>query len=338
MCLDVGEEEPDFTFPDLSQKLKPVKCLLTTTTLHKMETIKRGLFPLHTSNCISGYAGTGKTYVVLWMLTEALKKKKKLKVYWADAEIGFAGWLHKVQSVKDAAEVLQGRVAYGYAKVPDVEDMDSNSILVLDSMTGHGCPPDGSDATQFIDDAVRPYVKQGSTVICIDHMAYNENAKKKPMIGHSSKLQAMQGSVLVAEAKVEFGEYVDGIIELTKGKDNTGALGPIRKDDLAVTLRGNPQEGFAIDVPKISPDGGKPKNVVNDRKAMVKMKKLIQEQGQGYTTQADALSCMIGSQSKRRDQLNDLVMQQRLKVVKVGHQMRYSVHTTRKQTSTKEES
>ena len=185
-------------------------------------------------NFIFGTPGSGKSWVALHCVHEALMRRNRviywdhedtastlkrrsslmgldLADFWADGQFKYlrAGLDGSTLAMTEALEWVQGG--------------DGPTLVVIDSAESAGCPSDGADVAPWLSKLVLPFLEAGATVLVIDHVPKRKEGRPLGPIGSQHKLARIDGAALLVTG-VPWTQKTDGHLVLTNHKDRHGQL------------------------------------------------------------------------------------------------------------------
>ena len=229
---------------------EPVECLVTVSSKENEgeEAYPVGLIPLQQASVLVGDYNQGKSYLALWLATLAVEQG--MRVLWIDGELGRRGFRKKVDDMPGTYETLLDNLIF-YQEYPNesvMESLNDKCLIVVDSMTSLGCPPDGENAMPWLSKYVTDFRSKECTIILIDHRSYTYNRDNKALVGAGSKSQIMQGNILGVTGNPVFAPNHPGQLDLKVEKDNTGSTGLVI-NSIAAEVVVSDKCGFSIRAP-----------------------------------------------------------------------------------------
>ena len=185
-------------------------------------------------NFIFGTPGSGKSWVALYCVHEALMRRHRA-VYWDHEDT--ASTLKRRSSVigLDLADFwsegqfkylrtgLEGSTVAMTEALEWVQGGDGPTLVVIDSAESAGCPSDGADVAPWLAKIVLPFRDAGATVLVIDHVPKRKEGRPLGPIGSQHKLARIDGAALLVTG-VPWTQKTDGHLVLTNHKDRHGQL------------------------------------------------------------------------------------------------------------------
>ena len=144
-------------------------------------------------NFLFGTPGTGKSWVAMFTIQEALLRDRRV-IYWDHEDSPGTARNRAALLGLDLSEYWrEGRFKY-LRPGPEDSDLamaealawigggDGPNLLVIDSAESAGCPSDGSDVKPWLDKFILPFRNVGATVIALDHVP--KRTEGRPMVPH----------------------------------------------------------------------------------------------------------------------------------------------------------
>ena len=191
-------------------------------------------------NFLFGTPGTGKSWVALFAVQEALLRGQRA-IYW-DFE-------DSPSTLQERAKALGLDVVYywreGQFKYlrPGAEDSalamaeatawaeggEGPTLVVIDSAESSGCPSSGDSVNEWLDKIVFPFRNVGAGLLVIDHVAKRKEGRPLGPIGSQHKLARIDGAALFVTG-IPWTLREGGYLTIHNHKDRLGALpAPISK-------------------------------------------------------------------------------------------------------------
>lgn len=219
-------------------------------------------------NAVLGESESGKTWVALLAVTQALEARQRVTYLdFEDTDHGIAGRLRALGVTRDQlpwfsyagpADTLHAGASDDLREHLDHQRPD---LIVLDgfnaAMTLLGLDLDkNKDATHFNQLLLRPLADSGAAVVVVDHLPKNKENRGKGGIGAQAKRAMMTGCALVAEVDAPFGRGSTGRLKLSVDKDRPGHVRGIANESKTVgtAILKSDQETGSVDIEIETPD------------------------------------------------------------------------------------
>lgn len=207
----------------------------TPQPTHLLRDDGKALFYPGRVNGIIGESESGKTWVALLAVKQALQLGQR--VLYLDFEDTAAGIIGRLKAMSVG---LHNLTTFAYVAPDEQLHADAMSdfntliaagydLVVVDgfnaAMTLLGLDINSNnDATTFVQNVLKPIAAKGSTVIYIDHVPKNKDARGKGGIGAQAKRAMTTGCALTVEVAQPFGAGQHGKLHLKVDKDRPGKV------------------------------------------------------------------------------------------------------------------
>lgn len=243
----------------------------TPQPTHLLRDDDKALFYPGRVNGIIGESESGKTWVALLAVKQALQLGQR--VLYLDFEDTAAGIISRLKAMSVG---LHNLTTFSYV-APDEQlhtDAAADFKMVIDAgydlvvvdgfnaaMTLLGLDINSNnDATTFVQTILKPIAAKGSTVIYIDHVPKNKDARGKGGIGAQAKRAMTTGCALTVEVAQPFGAGQQGKLHLKVDKDRPGKVRAISAESkFAGTVSIDSMDDIVdiqIQAPAVSDDNG----------------------------------------------------------------------------------
>lgn len=191
--------------------------------------------------------GVGKTWVLVWIATELVKRGKKVVVF--DLENGFRTYAERFEEIGGDPEELDKFLHYypfpvfdrdSYGRMLDELQPD---LVMFDSWIGF-LAADGRDENEsndisaWADAYSKPALKRGTAIVVLDHVPHEHDDRER---GSRRKRDEMDVAWRLAKI-VDFDRERIGLLSMTRVKDREGWL----PERLTFEIGGDPDTGRFI--------------------------------------------------------------------------------------------
>ena len=198
-------------------------------------------------NFLFGTPGSGKSFVALYAVQEALLRGKRA-IHWDHEDT--PNTLKRRSSLigLDLADFWsEGQFKYLRSGLEDstlamaeamtwIAGSDGPALVIIDSAESAGCPSDGADVAPWLAKIVLPFRDTGATVLVLDHVPKRKEGRPLGPIGSQHKLARLDGAAVYV-AGAPWTQKTDGHITLYNHKDKHGQL-PAPRDKAIARLVG----------------------------------------------------------------------------------------------------
>lgn len=185
-------------------------------------------------NALMGESESGKTWIALFAVQQALAKSQKVVYY--DFEDSARGILNRLRILGASDDQLKNLL---YASPDETLTLAASAdlygsltsfnpdLVVLDgvnaAMTLLGLDLNSNtDATKFSQAILRPLKSQGAAVLTIDHVPKNKDNRGNYAIGAQAKRADIDGCAISVAVVAPFGRGQNGELKMTVTKDRPG--------------------------------------------------------------------------------------------------------------------
>ena len=262
-------------------------------------------------NFLFGTPGTGKSWVALHVVHEALLRGRRA-IYWDHEDT--PGTLNRRSKLLglDLADFwrdgqfkylrpgLDGSTSAMAEAMTWIAGGDGPTLIVIDSAESAGCPSDGTDVAPWLAKIVQPFLDAGCDVLVLDHVAKRKEGRPLGPIGSQHKLARIDGAALFVSG-VPWTQKTDGYLVLRNDKDRHGQLpAPIGK---AVARLIGTHEGETLNMSIVAPEAED-----NIEEAYIPtLRALVSAGPDGVHGQKAMRDLVVGRGSQRDKAIGDLV-------------------------------
>ena len=217
-------------------------------------------------NWVYGLPSSGKTWLSLYCMGEALLRGLRVAYWDFDDDVGELQRRAAKLGIDLAHHWQEGQFKYWSEGLEDsalamseavewVEGSDGPALVVVDSVTSAGCPADGSPIMPWAHQFLTPFCTVGATVLALDHLPKRKEGRPLGPIGATQKLALLTGVALRVDGEKCWNEAENGYFVLTNEKDRCGAL-PAKKSNAVARVTGTWNEAGGLDMAFLLPGTG----------------------------------------------------------------------------------
>ena len=262
-------------------------------------------------NFLFGTPGTGKSWVALYVVHEALLRGRRA-IYWDHEDTpGTLNRRSKLMGLDLADFWRDGQFKYLRPRLDGstlamaeamtwIAGGDGPTLVVIDSAESAGCPSDGADVAPWLAKMALPFLEAGATVLVLDHVPKRKEGRPAGPIGSQHKRARLDGAALLVSG-VPWTQKADGHLVLTNHKDRHGQLpSPILK---AVARVVGVHEGDTLVLSIVSPEAED-----NIEEAYIPtLRALLSAGPDGVHGQKAMRELVVGRANQRDKTISDLV-------------------------------
>ena len=158
-------------------------------------------------NFLFGTPGSGKSWVALYAIQEALLRGKRA-IYWDHEDTPSTLKRRSLLIGLDLADFwgegqfkylrpgLDGSTLAMAEAMTWIAGGDGPTLVVIDSAESAGCPSDGADVAPWLAKTVLPFRDAGASVLVLDHVPKRKEGRPLGPIGSQHKLARVDGAAL----------------------------------------------------------------------------------------------------------------------------------------------